>query len=33
MLSGLLENEPWHYDEIADIMRRKAEAPAAASDH
>jgi len=24
---------PWHYDEIADIMRKKAEAPALASDH
>jgi hypothetical protein len=24
---------PWHYDEIADIMRKIAEAPAAASDH
>jgi hypothetical protein len=24
---------PWHYDEIADIMRKKAETPAAASDH
>jgi hypothetical protein len=23
---------PWHFDEIADIMRRKAEAPALASD-
>jgi hypothetical protein len=25
--------QPWHYDEIADIMREKAEAPALASDH
>ena len=24
---------PWHYDEIADSMRKKAEAPALASDH
>ena len=24
---------PWHYDEIADIMRKKTEVPAAASDH
>jgi hypothetical protein len=24
---------PWHFDEIADIMRKKAEAPALASDH
>jgi hypothetical protein len=24
---------PWHYDEIADIMRKKVEAPALASDH
>jgi hypothetical protein len=24
---------PWHCDEIADIMRQKAEAPALASDH
>jgi hypothetical protein len=24
---------PWHYDEIADIMRKKTEARALASDH
>jgi len=24
---------PWQFDEIADIMRKKAEAPALASDH
>jgi calcineurin-like phosphoesterase family protein len=24
---------PWHYDEIADIMRKKAAAPALSSDH
>ena len=37
MLAGGLSPEPggggWHYDEIADIMGKKAEAPALASDH